>query len=153
VTSIMKIDRGLPKWVVPALGAGLLAAAGMSRRPAPVVNCEGMGASMPAIRRSTLKALPLQPVGDSVGGRSEPALQDPEANGPEEDEALISAYRAFLSAVRAGDDPACSHLVPILRRQRTSALRLACEQVSRARTRLDRESAQRTVVALREDDE
>lgn len=133
-------------WAVPLLGVGLLAAVWALRPSEP---------ARPAARPRG--AAPLPPPGPAPEPAAAPAARPaplPPAPPREVARALESArvratWENYRNALASGNDGLAAALVPILRRDREEVLRLAEEELGRARSPQEREAARRALEVLR----
>ncbi len=139
----MKSIRGLILLAAPVIGAALLVTAhALRREPAP-------SAGNPAPAR-TAPVRPLAPRPAATHPASPPRPAPPDVVAQAAEEARVRAtYQNYRTALATGNRPLERALHPALLRDREAALKVAEEELARARTDFDRRVALATVESLR----
>lgn len=113
-------------WAVPLLGVGLLAGVWAVRPGAPAPGAQ------PAVRPREAAPAPPREVARAL-----------------ESARVRATWENYRNALASGNEGLAAALVPILRRDRQEALRLAEEELGRARTGAERDVARRALEALK----
>lgn len=136
----MKNVRGLILLSIPLLGIVVLAAAIAFQAPAE---------SVPAPRRTARAGVPASQDASSIEADAPVELATEPAIAAATEEARIRAtYENYRTAVATGQSELADALLPVLRRDRAVALRMAREDLARASEPLDQRVARKAVETL-----